>query len=210
MGVMSEMSNDMLTWEEVREHFENLVKYAAGNTYRMRSSVDNAIGADDLYQIGMLKLYECWEKYAHLPIDEFKAIFTTSLFRAVKRGAKIGETLDLDETLVGEEGYEDDYIDKLHFRDSLQQLKKNLDSPIALAILSELIEPSPRTIWEVWADSARKRQLKENQKKNVNLSKSAEVKMKHIRNALDITQKQFDIGISEIRQKATEVFSLNY
>src|SRR5690606_15417498 len=193
MGVMSEMSNDMLTWEEVREHFENLVKYAAGNTYRMRSSVDNAIGADDLYQIGMLKLYECWERYSHLPIEEFKAIFTTSLFRAVKRGAKTSMELDLDEALVGEEGYEDDYIDKLHFKDCLEQLKHSLESPIAVAILSELIQPSPRTIWEVWADGARKRQLKEN-KKNVNLSKTAEVKMKHIRNALNITQKQFDIG----------------
>lgn len=204
------MSDAMLEWEEVRLRFENLVKYAAGNTFRTRSYIDNAIGADDLFQVGMLKLYECWEKYSHLPMEEFKAIFTTSLFRAVKRGAKMSTTLDLEESLVGEDSYVEDYIDKLYFKDCLEELKHSLDSPIAVAILQELIEPSPRTIWEVWADSARKEQLKIHQKKNVNLSKTTEVKMKHIRNALDITQKQLDTGLAEIRRKAEDVFTLEY
>jgi hypothetical protein len=198
----------MLTWEEVLKNFENLVKYAAGTTYREKSRVDNAVGADDLYQVGMITLYKCFNKYAHLPLEEFKAIFSTALFRAVRRGAKNGLTLDLEEALVGEEGHEDDYIDKLQFKEGLEQLKSSLQSPIALAILQELIEPSPRTIWEVWADGARKRQLKHNQDKNVNLSKHAEVKMKHIKNALQITQKQFDLGIKEIRNVASLAFVL--
>lgn len=198
----------MLTWEKVVKDFENLVKYAAGKTYREKTNVDNAVGADDLYQIGMLKLYECWEKYSYLPYNEFKAIFTTSLFRAVRRGAKYSETLDLEEALVGEEGHEDAYINNLDFNEGIEYLKSQLKSPVAVAILQELIEPSPRTIWEVWADNARKKQLKINQKKSVNLSKKNEVKMKHIRNALQLTQKQFDIGIAEIRAQASVSFAL--
>ncbi len=197
----------MLKWEEVFENFENLVKFAAGKTYR-ESLVDNAVSAQDLYQIGMIKLYECWLKYANLPLEEFKAVFSAALFRSVRRGAKSKITLDLEEALVGEEGHEDGYIDSLMFRESLLKLKDELESPIAIAILQELIEPSPRTIWEVWADGARKRQLKENQNKNVNLLKNNEVKMKHIRSALQITQKQFDVGILEIRSKASLAFVL--
>jgi len=198
----------MLTWEEVRESFENLVKYAAGKTYREKSNMDNAVGADDLYQLGMIKLYECWQKYSHLPKQEFKAIFSTALFRAVRRGAKNGLTLDLEEALVGEEGQVDDYIEKLQFKEALGQLKHSLQSPIAVAILQEMIEPSPRTVWEAWADGARKKELKINQKKNFNLSKNAEVKMKHIRVALQVTQKQFDLGIAEIRKTASFAFVL--
>jgi len=198
----------MLTWEEVVKDFENLVKYAAKNVYMSRSHIDNCVGADDLYQIGMLKLYECFEKYNHLPKEEFKAIFSKALFRAVKRGAKMSETLDLEEALVGEEGYEDDYIESLAYKQGLSQLKDMLQSPIAVAILQELIEPSPRTLWEVWADRARKNMLKTNLNKNINLSKTTEVRMKHIKNALGITQKQFDIGISEIRLKASIAFGI--
>lgn len=198
----------MLTWEDVLEKFENLVKYAARNVYVSHARVDNAVGADDLYQIGMIKLYECWEKYSHLSMDEFKAVFSTALFRAVKRGAKPNLNLNLEEALVSDEGQEDEYISRLQFEEGLSQLQGQLQSPIAVAILQELIEPSPRTIWEVWADSARKYQLKVNQNKNVNLAKNIEVKMKHIRNSLQITQKQFDLGISEIRAKATQTLAL--
>jgi len=197
----------MLKWEEVLENFENLVKFAARKTYT-ESIVDSAVSAQDLYQIGMIKLYECWMKYSNLSMEEFKAVFSTTLFRSVRRGAKSKTTLDLEEALVGEEGHEDDYIENLMFKESLDKLKSELDSPIAIAILQEMIEPSPRTIWEVWADGARKRQLKEEQKKNVNLLKNNEVKMKHIRSALQITQKQFDLGILEIRSKANLAFVL--
>lgn len=202
------MTTVMLEWEDVLAKFQNLVKYAASTAYREKSRVDNAVSPSDLYQIGLLKLYECHQKYAHLPMEEFKAVFTTTLFRSVRRGAKNSDNLDLEEALVGEEGHEDDYVDQLSFKEGLEQLKSSLNSPIAVAILQELIEPSPRTLWEVWADGARKRQLKINQSKNVNLSKNTEVKMKHIRNALQISQKQFDNGIAEIRSLASFAFVL--
>lgn len=196
----------MLTWEEVQEQFENLVKFAAKNTYLSRQNIDSSVSVEDLYQIGMLKLYDCWDRYRHLPLDEFKQVFSAALFRAIRRGAKPSMTLDID-AAVDIEYVEEDFSDALHTSEGLEQLKQMLDSPIAIAILQELIEPSPRTIWEVWADKARKEFLK-SQGKNVNVPKTNEVRMKHIRKALGITQKQFDLGIAEIRSKALIAFGL--
>lgn len=195
-----------LTWEEVQTQFENLVKFAAKNVYTTTINVDNSVSAEDLFQIGMLKLYDCWTRYNHLTMEEFKYVFNKTLFRAVRRGAKTSNAIDL-ELAVQNESVEPDYDEKLELSEGLEELKKSLESPIAIAILQELIEPSPRTLWEVWADKARKENLKR-QGKNVNIPKNNDVKMKHIRLALGITQKQFDIGILEIRQKARIAFGV--
>lgn len=196
----------MLAWEEVQEQFENLVKFAAKNTYMSRTHVDNSVSVEDLYQIGMLKLYDCWDRYNNLPMDEFKHVFSTTLFRAVRRGAKPSMTLDI-EAAVELESDEMDFTESFETSEGLDQLKTMLESPIAIAILQELIEPSPRTIWEVWADKARK-EFQRSRGKNVNVPKTNEVRMKHIRAALGITQKQFDIGILEIRVKAAVAFGM--
>jgi hypothetical protein len=195
-----------LTWDEVRDQFENLVKFAAKNTYVSRISVDNAVSVEDLYQIGMLKLYDCWDRYKNLPMDEFKHVFSKTLFRAVRRGAKPGGTVDI-EAAATEEPSGDDFTDAIGVTEGLSDLKNALNSPIAYAILCELTDPSPRTLWEVWADRARKECVR-SQGKNINVPKTNEVRMKHIRQALRITQKQFDLGIAEIRTKASLVFGL--
>lgn len=195
-----------LTWNDVLEQFENLVKFASKNVYLTRSSVDTAVSVEDLFQIGMVKLYDCWERYNHLSMEEFKFVFSKTLFRAIRRGAKPSQTIDV-ELAVEQESVTESYEESLDFQECLKHLKSTLDSPIAIAILQELIEPSPRTLWEVWADKARKEKLK-SQGKNVNLPKTNEVRMKHIRMALEITQKQFDIGIAEIRAKAKLAFEV--
>jgi hypothetical protein len=203
---MGRMSN--LTWEEVQTQFENLVKFAAKNTYMSRINVDSAVSIEDLYQIGMMKLYDCWDRYKHLPSDEFKHVFSTTLFRAVRRGARPSMTLDI-ESDAEYEPVAEDFTEALGTSEGLGELMHMLHSPISAAILHELIEPSPRTLWEVWADRARKEQVK-SQGKNVNIPKTNEVRMKHIRQALRITQKQFDLGIAEIREKAAMAFGLAY
>jgi hypothetical protein len=203
----------MLAWDDVKDKFENLVKFAAKQVYNTRNysshSVDNSVGIEDLYQIGMMKLYDCWLRYSKLPMGEFKSVFSAALFRAVRRGAKPSMTIDLEDAVmeVESKSEEPDLVESIYFREGLQQLKSLLETPIARAIFQEIIEPSPRTIWEVWADKARKNVLKQ-QGKEINLSKTSEVRMKHIRNSLHITQKQFDLGISEIRRKAREAFHL--
>ncbi|MNW28293.1 hypothetical protein D3C74_51150 [compost metagenome] len=195
-----------LEWDAVYEQYKNLVKYAAKNTYKSRGHVDNAVSIEDLFQLGMLKLFDCWERYKHLSMEEFKHVFSAALFRAVRRGARPNMTLDV-EGAVEEQASAEDFTECLVTSEGLENLKSEINSPVALAILHELMDPSPRTLWEVWADKARKTKLK-SQGKNVNAPKTNEVRMKHIRLALNITQKQFDLGIAEIREKAALSFGL--
>lgn len=201
----------MLLWDDVVKRFENLVKYASKNEF-LQNKKDSAVSPEDLYQIGMLKLYECFERYKTLSLDEFKYVFSTSLFRAIRKGLKqnrLDVDLILDDSEVNFE-LEDltvqDSFQDCEFKEGLEQLRMLLsNSPIALAILSEMVEPSPRTIWEVWADKARKEKIK-SQGQKINLPKTTEVRMKHIKSALKLTQKQFDLGILEIRSKSKMAF----
>lgn len=194
---------EQLEWNTVVDEFENLVKYASGVTYRNRTEIDRAIGPDDLYQFGMLTLYKCWEKYRDRDLGEFKALFSKALFRGMRREANKTVFIALNEELAGEESYEDRFVDNLIVEEGVAHLKEML-SPLARAILLEIIEPSPATLWAVWADGARKRHLKETQSKRVRVPRDKEVRLKHIREALQLTQKQFDTGVREIRDKAPE------
>jgi hypothetical protein len=198
------MSNNLLTWEEVQLKFENLVKFAAKNTYSQNLDADVSVGADDLYQIGMLKLFDCWRRYKHLPMEEFKAIFSKSLFRTVRRNCKNSNTTDIETAMLTAEATPSYTIDEDNLSGELELLRSSLKNDIAVAILSELIDPSPKTIYNVWADRARKMCVK-GQGKSVNVPKNNDVKMKHIKDSLEITQKQFDIAIKEIREVARVV-----
>src|SRR5690242_15239407 len=115
----------LLSWEEVTIQYENLVKFAAKNSYMSRHSVDNAIGTDDLYQIGMQKLFECWSRYNHLPMDEFKYVFSTTLFRATRRELKPLRTVELNPT-VDYEPVVEDFTETLVVNESLQELRLKL------------------------------------------------------------------------------------
>lgn len=198
---------ECLGWDEVYEEFENLIKFAARNVYLQQVVADYSIGADDLYQIGMCKLYDCWKRYVNVSMEEFKAVFSVSLFRAVRQSViQENKTKVLNVTLDHEEydegasfgSYEINYEDDIMFKQYIEELREEVKSPIAIAILSELIDPSPRTIFNAWADKARRRKVK-SQGKTANIPENAGVKMKHIRDSLGITQKQFDVSIKEIR-----------
>lgn len=192
-----------LTWEEVESQFVNLVKYAAKNTYQSQLDVDKSIGADDLFQIGMVKLFMCWKKYSHLPLAEFKAVFSTALFREVRDHCKSSYDTDLETAMIIVEAPSvEDAMQGL--TNEIEALKGSLNNDVAVAILSELVNPSPRTLWLGWAERARKSCVK-SQGKKVNIPHDNNIKMRHIRDALEITQKQFDIAMREIREKAQQV-----
>ena len=193
--------NKELEWELVVDELENLVKYASKRVYQGASVVDKAISPEDLYQLGMIKLYKCWQKYKTKPLNEFKAIFKTSLFRSLPKELNKRVYIDLNEEISGEESYEENFIDNLILEDSIDKLKAML-SPISKAILLEIINPSPATLWVVWADEARKRHIKETQNSSTRLPRNKEVRLKHIREALSLSQKQLDNGVTEIREKA--------
>lgn len=195
-----------LEWELVVDELGNLVKYASGVVYKNATVVDKAISPEDLYQVGMIKLYKCWQQYKTKSMFEFKKIFKTALFRSLKSEVAKPFYLELNEEITGEDSYEENFVEKLLVEEGIDKLKSAL-SPISKAILLEIVNPSPATLWVVWADEARKRHIRDTQDSKTRLPRSKEVRLKHIREALQLTQKQLDNGVTEIREKATVAFA---
>lgn len=199
----------LLTWDAVLEQFDNLIKFAAKQQVQ-NYHTDNMISVEDLYQEGIIKLYDCWQKWCvgqNKDMDEFGAIFRKSLFRAVKSKASTPTSnnailIDLESTanMLQDESQED-VIERMYRENGISHLSTMLSSDIAVRILGELAEPSPATLYEVWADIKRK-EMRKSQGARVNVPKDTTVRMKHIIRALGITQKQYDVAIVEIRQKA--------
>lgn len=202
-----------LSWDRVVKQFENLVKYAARQQIETRPT-DQLMSVEDLYQEGMIKLYDCWMKWCVDPcknkdIDEFKPIFTTSLFRHMRKYCtNKAELIDLDEIeeFIGDTNVEDT-VERMYREHGLTHLSEILTCSVAKKLLEELIEPSTRTLYEVLADIKRKQMLK-SQGKKVNVPKDTTVRMKHIQRSLGITSKQYDNAIAEIREKAR--LAMNY
>lgn len=193
-----------LTWEAVFEQFDNLVKFMAGN-YARNNSMDGMTSAEDLYQEGIVKLYECWEIWCigrNKDLDEFGPIFKLALQRCLQQIVKKkSRTVGSDEILLTIK--DESIVDPdqgMDMSEELNSLMKDL-SPIAQELLSEMINPSQRTLFEVWADISRKQMLK-SQGKRVNIPKDNTVRMKHIVRAIGITGKQYDNALKEIREKA--------
>ncbi|WIT25861.1 hypothetical protein [Bacillus phage SPO1L1] len=200
-----------LTWENVYEQFKNLIKYAAKQ--QMESyGADTMMSKQDLEQEGLLKLYDCWEKWCfkeNKDMDEFGPIFRKSLFRKVKQSGSTGKTLGFvaidDEDNPLENMLKDentvDVVEKMHLSEGLEKLRGVLESDTSKALLEELIDPSDQTIYNVIIDIERKKMLK-SQGHRVNVPKDTTVRMKHIVQTLGITNKQYDSAIEEIREAA--------
>lgn len=196
-----------LTWDEVVEKFKNLVKHAAKQQVQ-NYGVDNMMSAEDLYQEGMIKLYDCWNIWCvgkNKDMDEFAPIFKTSLYRCVQKGSTANKPafIDIEDTENVLKADSEDTVERMYREEGLQQLAESL-SDVAKALLEELMEPSDRTLFEVWADIERKKMLK-SQGKRVNIPKDNTVRMKHIIRSLDITQKQYDVAMLEIREMSSQI-----
>jgi len=199
-----------LSWSEVMRQFENLVKFASKSVLEsLRGQgivTDGMISSEDLYQEGITCLWVCWSKYGIKDMEEFGRLFKKSLFRILKRRAVASHIMvDLDEVL-SDACYTPSVIENLYIKEGIKQLQDCLTAPISKSILQELISPSQRTVWEVWADKERKKTLKI-QGKKVNVPNTSEIKIKHIRAALGITPKQMDLALLEMRQAASNIFS---
>lgn len=195
-------------WDECLSKFENFVKYAAKQVGSTNSSFDSSFDTQDLYQEGMIVLFECWNKYKHKPESEFKTIFAASLFRHLHKKVKRVNAIiiDLDSDDIADVSFTEEQFESVFFEYSLLQLYELLeDDEIAKLILKEITHPSERTLWEVTMDAARKSMLF-NQGQKVNLVVHYKVKFVHIRRALDLTQKQFDEGINRLKIAAKSIF----
>lgn len=196
-----------ITWEQAVEQFEKLVRFAARQQVE-NSTVDTAISVDDLIQEGMIKLYDCWNKWCverGKDMDEFGPIFRKSLFRKVKQSGKRRKPMvDIDSAVnILEDTNSENTVDSMYLKDWLGELRVSLSSEIAKQVLDELIQPSTRTLFEAHMDKQRKEMLK-SQGHKVNVPKDVTVRMKHIVRSLGITGKQYDSAIKEIREKASE------
>jgi len=219
-----------LSWEAVLAQFDNLIKHAAGQRVA-ETTVDSMISAEDLYQEGMIKLYDCWNIWCNDPtvdkdMDEFAPIFKKSLFRVTKKKGvnrdKQGKQVIVDLEEDGLSNIQDpnveDVVERMYRDYGIQHLIDILTSDTAKRVLSELMEPSHDTLYQVWADIARKKMVKSQIEANkakgikdtrrVNIPKDNTVRMKHIQRALGITTKQYDMAMKEIRDKAR--LALNY
>lgn len=201
-----------LDWETVVEKFENLIKFAAKQQIDNNSyGTDSMITAEDLFQEGMLKLYDCWNIWCvdeknNKDMDEFGPIFRTSLFRLMKnKGRKKGSVptfIDIEDTenAIMDEGA-DDTVERLYQEEGITKLRTLLTSDISRRVLDELSDPSANTLFQVWADIKRREMVK-SQGKRINIPKDNTVRMKHIIRSLGITEKQCDVAMVEIREKA--------
>ena len=196
-----------LTWEQVVEQFDRLIKFAARQQIENRPT-DSLVTVEDLYQEGLIKLYDCWKKWCVDPannkdMDEFGPIFRVSLFRHMKKYSTSKpmsiDLMDVAES-VGDPNVEDT-VEKMYRQHGLEHLHDMLRSDTAKALLGELIEPSCATLFHMQADIRRKEMLK-SQGKKVNIPKDTTVRMKHIQRALGITTKQYDLAMCEIRENA--------
>lgn len=206
-----------LTWEAVVEQFESLIKFAA------KQQIDNygadlILSAEDLYQEGMIKLYDCWliwcvDLTRNKDMDEFAPIFKTSLFRVMRNKGKKPSSKSGDKTVTAifvdiddvgnsiKDDNADDTVERMYQVEGIEKLKDMLTNDISVRLLEELADPSPRTLFEVWADIKRKEMVK-SQGVKTNIPKDNTVRMKHIIRSLGITGKQYDVAIVEIREMA--------
>nr|P03048.1 RecName: Full=RNA polymerase sigma GP28 factor [Bacillus phage SPO1]CAA24664.1 gp28 [Bacillus phage SPO1] len=201
-----------LKWEDVYEQFKNLITFAARQQME-NNGADTMMSRQDLEQEGLLKLYDCWEKWCfkeNKQMDEFGPIFRKSLFRKVKQSGGTGRALGFvaidDEDNPLENMLKDentvDVVEKIHFSEGLEKLKETLESDIAKSLLEELINPSDQTIYNVLIDIERKKMLK-SQGHRVNVPKDTTVRMKHIDQTLGISNKQYDSELKKFVKRLT-------
>lgn len=197
------------SWENVYEAYYKYVRSAANKTYLQNRNV--GLDADDLYQEGLMTLYDCYERYGHLSEGEFYAVFTKSVWRTVRRRVNVNRRNNHNSTPYDEiefaigETQDVKYNEELLYDvyEDLSELKSQL-SNLAAAILCELINPSPKTYWYAEADYFRKEFAKK-QGKSKNALKRIRPNNRHIRKALGITTTQFERAMREIREIATKM-----
>lgn len=197
-----------LKWENVVKQYENMIKYASRVTYQKKLNVDASITPDDLYQVGMLKLYDCFMRYGDKNDEEFGKLTKTAIYHELNYVCKESRTYAL-ENKEGEEidvPVETDF-DKKETHALLESIEKQLKRETSKQVLKELINPSRKTINVMLQDIANKKMLAQ-QGKKVNIPKTTDIKQRHIRESLGLTQKQFDKAIKEVRDVASKVFEI--
>lgn len=203
--------NEPLIWEEQLSKFDNYIKFAAKQVV---SGIDCCFhGADDLYQEGLLLLWQCFERYQYKTKQEFQFLFKSSLWRLLrdKAGKPNKEMTDIEEVFEAEEiGYSDNSLEDMYEEYRMKQVYELLvGNPTAISILKELLNPSKVTVEECDKDMARKEMLK-NQGARLNIPTSIEIKPVHIQRALNLTEEIYAKNFKLVQMAIYEVYARDY
>lgn len=204
-----------LSWDQVYSKYENFVKYKRTEFMKSNYHLTDE-DSEDLIQEGLLVLYSCYQKYKHLDEEEFHALVITSIKNAMlayvkKRNTVIeyASALEDNEYKLGEEQEIKEFGLDAGLVEDLKLLSKHLKSPLAKAVLLEMINPSPRTRKIALADMYRRKFFKKLGKKirgkSVSVPKTCEIKIKHIQQALGVSSKQIARAKNEIHQTAKKL-----
>lgn len=193
-------------WEDVYTKYVNYIKFAASQTYYKYRSVE----PEDLFQEGQLVMYRCWLLYGNKSESDFKSMMTASVWRKLKDLSKkrriYGTDLDTLQEYGIEPSQEYDWDTPMDIEDKLQQVANLLiDEPIALTLLREYVNPSPRTIWEAKMDLERKAMIKA-QGANIAVPSSVQSSKRAIRRAMGLSQAKFDIHFRILKRAMCKVY----
>ena len=200
--------NEPLDWDEQYKKFDNYIKFASKQVLTNISYC--FYGADDLYQEGLLLLWQCFERYRYKNEKEFQYLFKSSLWRLLRD--KVGrpnlETVDIEEVYDAEDiGYSENGLEEMYEEYRMKQVYDLLvGNPTAISILNELLNPSKVTVDECDKDMARKEMLK-NQGVQLNVPTSVEIKPVHIQRALNLSEEIYAKNFKLVQMAVYEVYA---
>lgn len=186
-----ETPTEELNWDDLYGALVNYIKFASKQVAGQFSS-NTLFTAEDYFQEGQLLLYHCYMLYKHKPMNEFCALFKASLWRKLREiGGKKG-FIQVDIEDAYDMGYTEDVVENMYSEYKLKQVAEMLkESPIALTIFKEFINPSSRTLWEAEMDMARKSMLK-SQNYKISVPKTVQIRGVFIQRALEIPKTEFN------------------
>ena len=199
-------TREELQWDDIYTSLVNYIKFAAKQV-SSQSNNSTLHSAEDLFQEGQLLLYHCFNLYKHKDVNEFKALFKSSLWRRLRDlgGRKAHIQVDIEDAF--DVGYTDSVVEDLYNEQKLQQVADMLaSSPIALTIFKEFVNSSKRTLWEAEMDIARRMTLKD-QNFKVSIPSTVIVKGVHIQRAMELSKGKFNEQFKLVKDCVAKVYS---
>lgn len=197
-----------MNWDTQYKKLNNYIKYVAGQVV---SGLPSAMmSAEDLYQEGLILLYNCFEKYKFKTEKEFHAIFKASCWRLLKGFCyKKKELQQVDLDTVYDLGYDDNAIIDMYEEFRIQQVVELLaGDQTAINILKEIISPSEKTVYEMQMDYYRKECLKAQGKKSC-VPSEMEIKPVILRKSLGLTEKEFSTAFKKLQSEVYAVYAVD-
>lgn len=205
---LEDIADPNMTWDIQYTKLDNYVKYVAGQVV---SGLPSAMmSAEDLYQEGLILLYNCFEKYRLKPEKDFQSLFKTSCWRLLRGYCykkKEFQTVDLEE--VYDVGFKDTSFNEMYDGIKLQQVKDALaGNELALKILEEAVSPSKESLWQAQMDFYRKETMKLQGKRSFSVT-TIEMKPEFIRRALKVSKEEFNEAFRLLQSEVYAVYSLD-